>query len=251
MLPSTNASSPLVWCVLQATNGVVTVNVSGKNLKSERFTYGDAFCIAERGGTIFSANFEGRLADQRTFTYSRSGIRIGTFIKALSGPTGGVGCPSLPFPRLSFSRNYVLSLTLVPAILFADGRHSVSLFRSPRQFGGYRHRLPSCRGRLDNLERVGIDKKDLWLGRLEFGAFGRQSTLELVSCKRPGRLELSSTRDADIHWHPRFQSSSISKSNTWKPRKRVDRKERVVQKGVGADTPRPQSIPKRVEGRVT
>jgi hypothetical protein len=128
VFPGTNASSPLVWCVSQATNGVVTVNVSGKNLKAERFTYGDAFCIAERDGTIYSANFEGRLADQRTFTYSRRGIRIGTFIKALSGPTGGVGCPSLSFPQLSFPRNYVLSSTLVPAILFADGRHSGSLF---------------------------------------------------------------------------------------------------------------------------
>ena len=207
-----------------ATNGVVTVNVSPKNLRDERFTYGDPFCLARDGGVYFSAEFEGRLRGQRTFTFSRYGKRIGTFIKALSGPTGGVGCPSPPFPQLSFPRNYVLSSTLVPAILFADGRHSVSLFRSPRQFGGYRHRLPFCRGRLDNLERVGIDKKDLWLGRLEFGAFGRQSTLELVSCKRPGRLELSSTRDADIHWHPRFQSSSISKPNTRKLRKRLDRK---------------------------
>ena len=215
-----------------ATNGVVTVNVSPKNLRDERFTYGDPFCLA-RDGVYFSAEFEGRLRGQRTFTFSRYGERIGTFIKALSGPTGGVGCLSPPFPKLSFPRNYVLSLTLVTAILFADGRQSVSLFRSPRQFGRYRHRLPFCRGRLDNLERVGIDKKDLWLRRLEFGAFGRQSTLELVSCKRPGRLELSSTRDADIHWHPRFQSSSISKSNTWKPRNRVDRRERVVQNGGG------------------
>ena len=239
-----------------ATNGVVTVNVSPKNLRDERFTYGDPFCLARDGGVYFSAEFEGRLRGQRTFTFSRYGERIGTFIKALSGPTGGVGCPSPPFPRPSFPRNYALSSTLVPAILFADGRHSVSLFRSPRQFGGYRHRLPFCRGRLDNLERVGIDKKDLWLGRLEFGAFGRQSTLELVSCKRPGRLELSSTRDADIHWHPRFQSYSISKPNTRKLRKRLDRKKEWGDEWCrtvwgGADTPRPQSIPKRVEGRVT
>ncbi len=239
-----------------ATNGVVTVNVSPKNLRDERFTYGDPFCLAGNGaGVYFSAEFEGRLRGQRTFTFSRYGKRIGTFIKALSGPTGGVGCPPPPFPQLSFPWNYVLSSTLGTAILFANGRHSVSLFRSPRQFGGYRHRLPFCRGRLDNLERVRINKKDLWLGRLEFGAFGRQSTLELVSCKRPGRLVLSSTRDADIHWHPRFQSSSISKPNTWKLRKRLDRNEWEWGSGAercgGADTPKPQSIPKRVEKRVT
>ena len=101
-----------------ASKGTVTVNCSPTNLREAQFAYGDAFCISVYGDSspggapafqklsggatggpgLRSCEFGGRLEDtkQRTFVYSKKGIRIGTFIKALVGPTGGV---SLPLPR--------------------------------------------------------------------------------------------------------------------------------------------------------
>lgn len=63
--------------------GVVTVCISEKNIQTEKFTYGDPFCLAMKAtGEVYSVPFGGRLGEsQRTFYYSTKGLRIGTFVK--------------------------------------------------------------------------------------------------------------------------------------------------------------------------